>query len=109
MKLVEEKTLLRRKDNIKARLKDLAAYELAQQDVQALKVGHSIPLTLFTDELPPKHLEDRSIPYVSCASECVCLEYISSVLLAYLSLLVSVFGCTACWSWLCVQTMLRRS
>ncbi|CAM9770813.1 unnamed protein product, partial [Ectocarpus sp. 12 AP-2014] len=37
MKLVQEKTLLRRKDNIKARLKDLAAYELAQQDVQALK------------------------------------------------------------------------
>lgn len=39
MKLVEEKNLLRRKDNIKGRLKDLAGFESSLQDVQALKVG----------------------------------------------------------------------
>ncbi|CAM9601826.1 unnamed protein product [Scytosiphon promiscuus] len=37
MKLVEEKTLLRRKDSIKARLKELVAFESSLQEVQVLK------------------------------------------------------------------------
>lgn len=39
MKLVEEKTLLRRKDSIKARLKELVVFESSLQEVQVLKVG----------------------------------------------------------------------
>lgn len=70
MKLVEEKTLLRRKDNIKARLKDLAAYELAQQDVQALKVGHAIPVSLFS--CPRSLWGDRPIPFVVALRNAVC-------------------------------------
>lgn len=38
MKLVEEKALLRKKDIIKARLKDLVGFETSMQDLQALKV-----------------------------------------------------------------------
>ncbi|CAM9491497.1 unnamed protein product, partial [Hapterophycus canaliculatus] len=37
MKLVEEKTLLRRKDSIKARLKELVAFESSLHEVQLLK------------------------------------------------------------------------
>lgn len=43
MKLIEEKNLLRRKDSIKTRLKDLAGFESCQKDVQALKVGTGQP------------------------------------------------------------------
>lgn len=41
MKLVEEKTLLRRKDVIKARLKELVVFETSLQKVQVLKVGRT--------------------------------------------------------------------
>ncbi len=39
MKLAEEKVLLRRKNSIKARLKELVGFEAFLQEVQALKVG----------------------------------------------------------------------
>lgn len=42
MKLVEEKSLLRRKNHIRARLKELAGFESVMLDMQALKVGHSV-------------------------------------------------------------------
>lgn len=38
MKLVDEKTCLRRKEHLKTRLKDLASYEAATGEIQALKV-----------------------------------------------------------------------
>lgn len=39
MKLAQEKYLLRRKEHLKARLKDLSKYETVQADLQALKVS----------------------------------------------------------------------
>lgn len=42
MKLVEEKNLLRRKDSLKTRLKDLAGFESCQKGMQALKVSYII-------------------------------------------------------------------
>ncbi|CAM9677105.1 unnamed protein product [Sphacelaria rigidula] len=38
MKLVEEKAQLRRKEHLKARVKDLASFEASLADIQALKV-----------------------------------------------------------------------
>ena len=66
MKLVEEKTLLRRKNHIRARLKELAGFESVMQDMQALKVGpfvHVRALRLLTRCHHRRRYTHGRVPY----------------------------------------------